>query len=346
MATTNLDQNDQRTAQTGGVVREEVLNRIFDHSKIRLEFLSRVGTGSTGNQYVSWLMDEYGTPDTDNAHVDGADLDQNDTTLEERVGNYTQTMAKVVRVSTLANEANTIGYRRALSRNILRRQEDLRRDLNATVYINQASVADNGNATPGRFGTLPSWLTTNVSAGATAVAGGFTHGAGNEGVVAARTPGTARALTQTIFDDVLESIYENNGNPSIAFMRPKVKRAFGTYLLSETAQVAQLWSEQGKTAQRATAANSVSIYIDQYDNAIELCPDRLQTTTGTDRSDILICSPEYLTTIYHYGWRTEQQGRTGLSDKYQLHSNMTLGVLSEKAHGAVFDVLETAAVTA
>jgi hypothetical protein len=53
MSSANLDSADLKAASGGGLIREDVMNKIFDISRIPLPFTDLVGTGSaTKNEYT------------------------------------------------------------------------------------------------------------------------------------------------------------------------------------------------------------------------------------------------------------------------------------------------------
>lgn len=51
MSTANLDSADLKGVQAGGLIREDVMNKIWDISRIPLPFTDMVGTGSAKNEF-------------------------------------------------------------------------------------------------------------------------------------------------------------------------------------------------------------------------------------------------------------------------------------------------------
>jgi hypothetical protein len=112
-----------------------------------------------------------------------------------------------------------------------------------------------------------------------------------------------------------------------------------------------LYSDQGKSREDAVALGSVSVYVGHF-NTFSLVPNRMmlpyQSNGGSagDAGNWLLMSPEYLSKINLYSFRLEELGKTGLSTRYQLTADCTLGVLSEKAHGVIADLDIAAAAVA
>jgi hypothetical protein len=341
MATFNLDSADLKAVPYGGLINEDVMQQIWDISKIPLPLTDRIGTDTCGNSYKEWTTDELAAPDLTNAVVDGSDASGNDTKTGARVGNHCQISTKVVRVSTRANESDSIGGAGKLARQVMRRQQELRRDVEAIMLTNQASVADDGDSTPGKSGGLGAWLVTNDFRGAGGSAAGFANG-----IVAAPVAGTARALTETLVRDCVQSVYQEGGDPSVMMSVPSVIRRFSEYLFTSSARVGTITSDQGKSAAPATALGSVNVFVTDF-GTLDLVSNRLQQLNDltTDTADVYILDPSYLSIGFLHGYRTEPLAKTGLADNRQMAVDWTLIVHTEKAHGVIADIDPTLAVT-
>jgi hypothetical protein len=96
MSTANLDSADLKGALKGGLIREDVMNKIWDISKIPLPFTDMIGSESSKQEYKEWTLDQLAAPNLNNAVVDGSDATGNDTKVGTRVGNHHQISTKVV----------------------------------------------------------------------------------------------------------------------------------------------------------------------------------------------------------------------------------------------------------
>ncbi|RKZ06990.1 hypothetical protein DRQ25_12630, partial [Candidatus Fermentibacteria bacterium] len=194
MSTSNLDGYNLKSALVNGLINEDVMQKIWDISKIPLPLTDAIGTDSHKNEYYEWTQDSLAAPAIDNKVIDGDDIDQDDTNLGVRVGNHSQTSVKEVKVSTRAIESDTIGRANELSYQVMMRQQELKRDLEASMLSNNASITGT-DAVAGQAGGLNAWLETNVAEPATpGTIGGFNTGTG---IVDAYVAGTAEALTET-----------------------------------------------------------------------------------------------------------------------------------------------------
>jgi hypothetical protein len=324
------------------------MNQIWDISKIPLPLTDMIGTESSKNEYKEWTVDALAQPDVANAVVDGADATGNNTVLGARVGNHHQISQKVVQVSFRADVSDVIGRTKETSYQVMRRQQELRRDVDAIALVNQASVSDDGNTIAGKAGGLPSWLVTTTSNGAGAGAnGGFNS---STGLTVARTAGTNRALTETMVRDSVQGVYQQGGDPTRMLSIPGIIRKFSEYLFTSSARVATLMSDQGKSTEQAAALGSVNVFVTDF-GTLTLVPDRLQqkykdSGGSVDCATVFIVDPTYLALSYLKGYRTEDLAKIGLSERKQMSVDWTLIVNTEKSHALIGDINPLLAVTA
>ena len=158
---TILDTYDVSQLEAGGMINEDVMQQIFDISQIPLPFTSRVGTTSHSNPYFSWPVDRLQAPATDNAVIDGSEGRSNESfaPVFARVGNTSQISTKTLHVSTRLQESDTVAYRNELARQVTRRGNELRRDVEAMALLNNTSVTDTGaGGAAGETAGLEAWI--------------------------------------------------------------------------------------------------------------------------------------------------------------------------------------------
>lgn len=350
MSTANLDSADLKAASGGGLIREDVMDKIFDISRIPLPFTDLVGApGKSKQSYIEWTQDTLSAPDTTNAVIDGSDASGNDTVVGVRVGNHHQISDKVVRVSFRADVSNKIGRTKEIAYQMMRRQQELRRDVEAIALTNQASVADNGSNVAGKVGGLPSWLVTSAYHGTNGANGGFNS---STKVTAARTVGHKRALTEALLRDAIQAVYQEGGDVTVMMAVPSVISKFSQYMLSSGGHVAPIQATTSAQSQRpVTALGAVNVFVTDF-GTIRAVPNRLQQTyMSTDTtpaavSDVFLLDTEYVGLSYLQGYQTETLAKTGLAENRQISVDWTLVVNTEKAHGLIADIDGTAAMTA
>jgi len=340
MSTANLDAFNLSQVDVNGLIREDVMEKIWDISKIPLPFTDMIGTGSHGNEHKEWTQDALQAVSTTNKTVDGADIDQDDTNTGLRVGNHSQTSVKEVKVSTRAVESNVIGRANELSYQVMMRQQELKRDMEAQMLTNLVSIPGT-DSVAGQSAGLNAWIATNAIGGLGFAAGGFNTGTG---IVDAATLGTAEALTEEKVRDVAQSVYQEGGDPTIMMCVPKVARGFSSYLFDETARVATLTAETNQKGP-AKAVGSVSTFIGDFGLVLEITPNRLQQDVAADTSTAFLLDTSHLEQSFLHAPRVESLAKTGLSDKRLMSVDYTLCVGNEKGLGAINDIDNNAPVT-
>jgi Family of unknown function (DUF5309) len=343
MSTANLDSADLKAVTRNGLIREDVMSKIWDISKIPLPFTDLVGSETHKNSYVEWTTDALAAPDLANSNVDGADASGNDTRSGLRVGNHSQISDKIVRVSFRADASDTVGRAKELAYQISRRQQELKRDVDAIALLNQASVADDGNTTAGKVGGLPSWLASNNQGG---TAGGFATGTG---LTVARIPTANRALTETMIRKSVQDVYQNGGDSSVLMTSPGVVGQISAYLFSSSARIATLMSDIEGSAAKATAMGAVNVFVTDF-GTLQIRANRLQPvhkdSGTTDVYDVFILDPSYLALSYLDGYRTEDLAKIGLANNRQMSVDWSLKVFNEKSQAIIGDINPATAMTA
>jgi hypothetical protein len=344
MATANLDAADLKAVGRGGMISEDVMSKIWDISNIPLPFSDRAGFGgSADNEYTEWTVDRLADPNLNNAVVDGADITQNDTRVGTRLGNHCQISVKEVQVSSRADASDTIGRDKELAYQVMMRQRELRRDVEAISLSMQGSVADDGATVPGKVGSVFSFIKTNVNLGATGTATGFNA---TTGLTASVVPGTKRGLTETMVKNMAQSIYDKGGDPSTMMARPAVIRLFSEYMFTASARVATMTTDVGQGEGAATAKGAVNVFVTDFGVTLDMVPNRLMPITAAATSSILFADWAYIEGAFLRGYQVEPLAKTGLSEKRMMSVDWTLKVLNEEALGAIHAIDETIAVVA
>jgi len=326
----------------GGLIKEDVMEKIFDISKYPLVFSNRIGSDTARHPLKEWVVDKLQAAVITNAQIDGADtITNDDTQMGDREGNYCQISTKTVKVSTRANESGTIGYARELANQISRRQIELRRDVEATSLSSNPSVKGVDTAVAPQAAGLGAWIVTNVDGGAGYVAGGYNN---STGIVDAPTWGTTRALTETMVRNVSKMVYEEGGEATTFMSTPGMTEQFSKYLFTSSARVAALYSDVNEKKSAVTATGAVNVFVSDF-SQLTIEPNRIQQEEGADEVVAYLLDFMYLRHSRLHGYRTEPLAKQGLADIRQMAVDWTLCVLNEKAQGAIGALDPTLPVT-
>jgi hypothetical protein len=332
-----------------GLIHEDVMEKISMIDPIDLPYQDMAGAGERcQNFYKSWVQEGLASPDLTNARIDGEDAGAAGTYTEQRIGNHVQLSDKIVKVSTGAQLVDTIGYSNRLVHELMIRQKELKRDMEAILVSNQASV-EATDSVAGKTAGCGAMFTTaaNIINGTT---GGF-----SAGIFSAPTPGAGRALTETDIRDASQAAYLAGGNPTKLMSTPAMIRKISEYLFTASARIATLTSDvggstrQGKYGkQGVTAVGAVNIFVSDFDT-LELIPNRMQqtyTVTATACVNVYLFDPDYWDVSYLQGIRTEPMAKTGTSDVRQMTVYYMNIARQSKSSAIVMGINPALAVTA
>jgi len=343
MATSNTDTTNLRAAQAGGLIREDVMEKIWQIDSFPLPLTDQCKKGTSDNDYKEFTMDELGDSVTTNKVVDGADLDQNDVRLGTRVGNWHQTSVKEIRISKRANAVKSIGRAGTLSYQVSQAQKRLRRDVESQMCTQQPSIQGDGNTVAGQSAGIGAWIQTNTIRGATGADGGFNF---TTKIIDAPTPGTPSALTEKDIRDVAQAVYEQGGNTQYLMSVPAVIRIISEYLFSASARVATMTNDDASGNKPMTAYGASNVFVTDFNQVLTFLPNRLQKLDAANSATLFFTDPAHLQQSFLTGYQTEPLSKTGLSEKRMISADYSLCVLNEKSQGLRADILTTAPMTA
>jgi len=344
-----LDVSDLKAVAAGGLIREDVLDQIFDISDIPTPFLDMIGTDGFTNSYSEWTEDKLVAPNTGNKIVSGSDANSANNnanvTNAKRVGNHAQISTKLVMVTERGQAVTSIGRSDEMGYQTARRLQELRRDVEAIALSIQASVQDDGVAVAGQSAGLSAWLTSNTSVGAGAGAnGGFQTGTK---LVTARTAGTKRALSFAFISTQIENVYNLGGNTSVLMSVPGVTKRLGQFLLTTPNSAKPTQNIQGSgDGVSQTSQQYVDAFKTDFGFMMQIIPNRLQQTYGATQADVFGLDTRFLKLGLLYGWKVDVLAKLGLSFRKMLHVDWMLKCTLERAQFVVADIDPTVAVTA
>ena len=350
MAVGNVDSADLKAIKTGGLIHEDVLDKIFDISKISLPYTEMVGKTTHKNERFDWVVDKLDAPDLTNAVVDGSDAGAAADASGERVGNHSQTSTKVISVSHRADDSDRIGAEKEFAYQLSRANNHLRRDLEAISLSDQASVADDGATTAGKTGGLGSWLSSNVfTADGTAVlkaaAKGYDHATGKTTTPTAIAADDAEGLSWGAVKAGIQAVYEEGGDVSVLMARPSVIAAISEFAYSGEVPIASLTADQGTSQNKQAAVGAIQVIVTDF-GKVKLVPNRIMQPMTDGNDAVYLLDPEYLSTSYLSGIQGYDLAKTGLSNKKMLATDWGVRCHNERAQAMIIGVDSAEAVVA
>lgn len=281
--------------------------------------MSNIAKGSCSNTFHEWQTDSLAAADGSNAVVEGDDATNDAASPTVRLGNYTQLMDKVVQVASSQRAANNAGRGDELSYQMMKRSKELKRDMEARLTGNYASVA--GNASTARQAAgFEAWVRTNDSRGT-----GGADTAYSGGIQAAATDGTQRAVTEAMLKSVLASCADNGGEPDLVLLGSFNKQAASAF-----PGIADQRRDTGN--KRAAIVAAADIYVSDF-GEIQMVYNRFSRARSA-----LIVDRDMWKLCYYQRFQTEDLAKTGHADRKMLSVEFTLEACNEKSSGIIADL--------
>lgn len=320
--------------------REELADKIYQISPEETPFLSLIGRKSVKSVHPEWQTDELSTPVTTNDSPEGDDWTYESVSPTTRVGTYCQISDKKIIISRTQERTSKAGRKSELAREVAKKGQELKTDMEVTLLSNNASSAGSGNAASNRkLGGFRAWLETNDDLGATGASGGFNSGTG---VVDAATNGTQRAFTKSILDSVILNTYTNGGSPTVLMLSPYAKTVFSTFM-SDSNVAQQRFAADGKG--QTTIVGAADVYLSDF-GKISVVPNRQMARAGAAVArNAFLVDPKMVHMGVFDDIKLEKPAKTGDAEKRVLVTEYTLCVANEKAHGVAADIFGMSAST-
>lgn len=294
---------------------EDVTSIIMNISPVDTPFFTMAKKGTAEASYTEWPIESLAAADGTNARIEGDDASITASTTPTRVGNYTQLMDKTISVTTTQNAIKKYGPKNELARQKAKKGKEFKRDIETVMLQNQARVVG-AAGTAQKMRSFPAWLTTNVSRGT---------GGANGSATTAATDGTQRNFAESLFKTVAVSCITNaNDLPSMAMAGPANRANLSSQLTGNTTKFYEV--------KDGTLNASISVYRTDY-GPIKLMMNRFQR-----ERDLFLVNPDYVEVRTLEPMQCQDLAVTGLSQKAQMWTNLTLAVLNEAAHGVICDL--------
>jgi hypothetical protein len=322
-----------------GVAKEDLLEQITNISPSDTPFVSQAPKVGCRHIYHQWLTDTLTSPTLTGA-VEGADWSLDTTTAPVRDFNVTMILRKDIGLSESQRAVDTAGFADQYAYEVQKAVKELGNKLESIVF-GALTTATGASGTARVMKGLQAFVTTN-----TAAAGA------NAG-----TPGDSThdgQLSVGDFNDMLNSIYNQGGNPEQVYVSPKVKRQISAFAVPGAAA--------GNVYAKNIAAVDKKLIgaIDFYESDFGLIqivldrwvPESSNTVTATASATATGGQMFFLSrAMNRLAWLPGRQvhhelvGKRGDSVAGLVVGEVTLEVLSQKANGIVKYVNNKSSVT-
>jgi len=302
-------------------IRESLEDIIYDVSPEETPFYSACAKVKATNTLHEWQTDAL-RASAANAHVEGDDTTAEARTATSRLGNYTQIFKNAVSVPDTDSGLDKAGRAKEMAYQTLKIAKEQKLDIEKALFDNNARVA--GNSTTAReLAGAPAWMITNTDFGANE--GADPTGDGTD----ARTDETTAltAFSQTKFDGVMQSIWEQGGNPDVVYLSAfQMNKALGFTGMNN--QRSTIGASVGGTN---AVINAVDVYVTPW-GTVEFIPTRENRSR-----DVFIMQNDMWAVGVLRPTKNTALSKTGDSERRQVVTEATLICKNEKSSGIIAD---------
>lgn len=297
--------------------REDLSDAIYNIDPFDTPFMSTIGRRNVTNVNFDWQTEELPDADDSNALEEGFELSRTASTPTVRRANSAQISKRDATVSGSQEKANPAGKASEMAHQMALKSKALKTDIEKISLGVQARDlgTDDGIRRTRAFGH---WLTTNTSRGAT--------GAAAVSETAAMTPGTQRALTETLVRTTMQKCYDEGAKPSI-LMTNSVNKLIVDGFTGRANSRHNVSADQ--------AVQGISVYASDFGN-LKIVLDRWMP-----QSSIYLVDPEYVRMAFYRNFQQTPLAKIGDAETRMIVAEWGVQVDNEKAHGAIFDVFDT-----
>jgi hypothetical protein len=291
------------------------------------------GKDKVKGTHPEWEIDTLRAPQA-NAQTEGDDYVFDALAQPARVGNYTQIFSQGWVFSGTQQAVENAGNVVKVATKKIKAGIEVRKDVELAIVTNTASVAGATRL----FGGLPSWLTSNVSRNSGSN-GGFSSGTG---LTVAETPGTLRAWTKALTDNVMQQAYQSGANVSDVVCSPYNKSVFVTFMSDTNVAVQRHAIDKGKGA---TIIGTADWYEGPF-GKVMVQPNRVMAASAAVARRVYLLDPEYIEMVSLRPIQEDPDlAKTGDNKKGVIIGELSLKVKNEAALGVVTDVFGITAST-
>jgi len=279
--------------------REDLSDIITNIAVTETPIYSMFGREKATATYHEWLEDDLRQPKK-NAHIEGDDYTVEQPQPRVRKGNYTQIFVQSYGVTKTQEAVLKAGVKSEIAYQMAKAMKEIARDVEYAYIRNTAAVAGD-ETTPRELGGIPAQISTNV----------LDNG------------GTARDLTEDLFNDAVQQAWESGGDPNTAVVCGKHKRIISGFTAGLTKNI---------NAKDKRLVNAIDVYESDF-GLIRIIADRWM-----DTDKLFILSKEYWKTAYLRPFAQDDLQPQGSRKEKVIEGELTLVGRAEKANAILADL--------
>lgn len=287
-----------------GSMREDLLDIITNISPTDTPFTTGMKVTRAKATTHEWLTDALATRGS-KATAEGSATSYGDITKPTRVANYVQQIEVTWQISDVAVATTHAGMKDLLTYEIARASKEFKNSLEYDAINGTGATGSEGVAATMK-GALE-FVSTNSEDLSTA------------------------ALTEVIYNDLAQSIWEQGGNPKETYVAGYLKRKISAF--SDNSNTKNIMADDKRLV------NAVDVYVSDFGmHKILLARD---IPHGADDAELLMSDPSVWALAYLINPHKEDRAKDGSRTNGVVIGSVTLECREEKACGKIINVSTT-----
>lgn len=309
-------------------IREDLSDVITNISPTDTPFYSSCGRGTCSNTFTEWQTITLATAATAgaNAAVEGASATVASGTTTTRMGNRTQIFEKTLAVTETQLKVSTAGRASEWAFQMDIKMKELARDIESALLTSSAAAAGDVSADSAR---QLEGLGLNANQNATA---GWLSSNVTTLLTTASDTGTRKNLTETTFNDFLQTIWTAGGNPNVVMVGPYNKRVISNFSANATRYTST--DQKGPRLD-----NRVDVYQSDFGEV------QLKTNRYITGSTLCALEMQYWEVAYLNALHMEKLAKLGHSERGFLTCELTLKAYAPTSSGKMIGLATAAGAT-
>lgn len=277
-------------------LREDLIDVISNISPVETPMFTRFGKTNASAKYHEWQTDALADAAA-NAVVEGADAESAALTATSRTGNYTQILRKIWRTTDTMEAVAKAGRGSEYSYQMAKKMKELARDIEYAIVNGTGNSG--ASATARTLKGVMAWVTTSNTTG---------------------TGTGAEALTESMYNDTLQSIFTQGGNPNVTYANGFQKRKISAFSSPSTRNI---------DVEDKKLVASIDVYDSDF-GLQQIILDRYMPT-----NEIALLEEDKFKVAFLRGVSYKELPDNGGGPKGQWETEVTLESLNEKASGKI-----------
>lgn len=302
---------------SGGPLREDLRDIIYDISPMETVFLTRAARGDCKSTTHEWQTDALAAP-AKNAAIEGDAFSAQARSVPSRLKNYTQIARKEFEVTGTAEAVDKAGYRKQLAYETAKASKEIKRDMEKDLLSDEPASAGS-SVSPRVSAGAEAWIYSpnhinvgQTGATTTAPASGF--------ATSPVTDGTATAFTETGLKAMLQKSWSAGGEVDTILVGSTLYNT-----ISGFTGLATRFRDVG-AGQQAQIIGAADVYVSAYGR------HNIQLSRYSRSTTVFCLDMKTWEVAYLRPFKTIEIAKIGDSERRMLLTEYTLVAKSPRAN--------------